>query len=45
VKTPRHQQKSPAKQGPLPTDRNLKLLKSPAPRAEQALHDARDRTA
>jgi hypothetical protein len=27
------------------TDRNLKLLKPPAPRAEQALHDARDRTA
>jgi hypothetical protein len=45
VKTPRHQQKGPAKQGPMPTDRGFKLLKPPAPRAEQALHHACDRTA
>jgi hypothetical protein len=33
------------KQGPMPTDRGLKVLKPPAPCAEQALHNARDRTA
>lgn len=45
IEIPRHQQKALQKQGPVPTDRGLKLLRPPATCADQASGDACDRTA
>jgi hypothetical protein len=45
VKTPHHQQKSPAQAGPNADRSRLEAFKPPARCAEQALYDACDRTA